>query len=65
MTKLHLIMTKFYLMALFSLKNSTKFYKIQINSKKSSKQYGPFFSDFKIFRQNIKASQFSSYHNST
>jgi len=25
MTKLHLIMTKFYLMALFSLKNSTKF----------------------------------------
>jgi len=34
MTKLHLIMTKFYLIALFSFKNSNKF---RINSNKLGK----------------------------
>jgi len=65
MTKFHLIMTKFYLMSLFSLKKS---YKLRMNSnkiKKSGEQYSPFSPDFKIFLQNIKASQFSSFHNST
>jgi len=49
MTKLHLIMTKFYLMALFSLKNS---YKLRINSNKFGKngeQYSSFSSDFRNF----------------